>query len=301
MPTNSLHIPEALSIYETEHLASRNLAPLTRQAYLSSLHELETFLTDVTHVTDVLSVDQRHLEGFLASLDSRGLSGNYRRRFVAAIRSFFAFLADREYITVDPSRRLVPPVREWHTPRVLTEVEYKRLRDTVRYEPRDAAIVELLLQTGVRLSEVSRLELTNVRIPAKITKDPQNAGSVTISGKGRKQRTITLNWKACKALSLYLSVRPRDTDDPRVFLTKFHSGISPRSIERAVEKYLTEAGIEGASVHTMRHTFGTHSVRRGTGLKVLQETLGHSSLDTTTIYVSLAREEMDRQLQENAL
>jgi integrase/recombinase XerD len=84
-------------------------------------------------------------------------------------------------------------------------------------------------------------------------------------------------------------------------LTKFRLGIGPRSIERAVGKYLTEAGIAGASVHSLRHTFGTHAVRRGTQLRVVQEVLGHSSLKTTSIYVSLAREDMDRQLQENAL
>ncbi len=68
-----------------------------------------------------------------------------------------------------------------------------------------------------------------------------------------------------------------------------------------MEKHLSEAGIHDASVHTLRHTFGTHSVKRGTRLKVVQEILGHASLDTTTIYVSLAREDMNRQLQDHAL
>src|SRR5512143_3395362 len=92
-----------------------------------------------------------------------------------------------------------------------------------------------------------------------------------------------------------------DTGDPHLFLIKFKLGIGPRSIENVVAKYLTEAGIHGASVHSLRHTFGTHTVKRGTRLRVVQEVLGHASLKTTSLYVQLAREDMDRQLQEHVL
>ena len=171
----------------------------------------------------------------------------------------------------------------------------------MRYEPRDAAIIELLLQTGMRLSEVAGMKITDVALPARISKEPGNAGSATILGKGRRHRIVTLNWKARKAIKGYLAVRPTDTDDRHLFLMKFRLGIGPRSIERAVGKYLSEAGIHGASVRSLRHTFGVHAVRRGTKLRVVQEVLGCSSFKTTSIYVSLAREDMDRQFWENAL
>ncbi len=200
-----------------------------------------------------------------------------------------------------PAGKLTPPEREHRQPRFLTEREYKALLDACRHETRDAAIIELLLQTGMRLCELAGLKTSDVQLPARIIKEPQGAGCVRILGKGRRERTVTLNWKACKAVRAYLAVRPKDTDDQHLFLTKFRLGISPRSIERLVEKHLTEAGIQDASVHSLRHTFGTQSVKRGTRLKVVQEVLGHASLDTTTIYVSLAREDMDRQLQEHAL
>lgn len=291
----------ALSLYEHEYLTSRNLAALTRQAYLASLRDLLAYLTESSQVADVRQVERRHLEGYLASLDSRGLSGSYRRRIVAAIRSLFGFLEERGHVSPNPARKLIPPEREHRTPRFLTEAEYKRLLEAARYEPRDAAMIELYLQTGMRLSEVARLKVTDVELPARISKELGNVGSVKVLGKGRRSRVITLNWKACKAIKAYLAARPGDTDDPHLFLTKFRTGISPRSIERAVGKYLAEAGIHGASVHSLRHTFGTQAVRRGTQLRVVQAMLGHSSLDTTTIYVSLVREDMDRQLQENAL
>lgn len=97
-----------------------------------------------------------------------------------------------------------------------------------------------------------------------------------------------------------LSVRPK-ADDTHLFLTKFKKGIGPRGIEKLVEKYLKESGIPNASVHTLRHTFATHTIKKGTKLEVVRQALGHESLETTSIYVHLAREMMDRELQENAL
>ncbi len=172
--------------------------------------------------------------------------------------------------------------------------------ETVRGDIRDLAIIELVLQTGLRLSEVARLHVNHIDLPAKISKEPGFVGSVTVLGKGRKQRSVTLNYKACRAIKNYLALRP-DSEDTHLFLTKYRKGISPRSIEKLLTKHLKEAGIPNASVHTLRHTFATHNVRRGTKLEVVRQALGHESLETTSIYVHLAREMMDKELQENAL
>jgi site-specific recombinase XerD len=123
------------TLYETEYLASRNLAPLTRLAYLRDLNELTGFLEEHCQISRVDHVERRHLEGFLGQLDRQGLSGNYRRRKVA-IRSLFAFLEDRGLIPASPARKLLPPERGRHQSRYLTELEYKRLPEAVRHEPR---------------------------------------------------------------------------------------------------------------------------------------------------------------------
>lgn len=86
-----------------------------------------------------------------------------------------------------------------------------------------------------------------------------------------------------------------------MFVARTGTGLTPRAIHRIVKKHMTKAGINHASVHTLRHTFATHMVRKGTNLRVVQEALGHTSLQTTSVYVSLARELMDQQLQANAL
>ncbi len=300
-PTRLSELTDALALYEREFLAGRNLAPLTRQAYLRDLHELLADLKTRCGIVTAASVGRAHLEGFLATLDARGLSGAYRRRKVAALRSFFGFLEERGLVPVSPAQKLIPPARSYHPPRFLTEREYKALLEAVRHEPRDGAIIELLLQTGLRLSEVARLSVRDVDLPARISKELGNVGSVRVLGKGRRQRIVTLNWKACKALKAYLAVRPQDAGDRHLFLIRFHRGIGPRSIERLAAEYLTEAGVHGASMHALRHTFGTQSVKRGTKLPVVQAVLGHANLATTSIYVGLAREDMDRELQEHAL
>ena len=150
------------------------------------------------------------------------------------------------------------------------------------------------------MSELSQLTLGDIELPTRIAKDEGCIGSVHIWGKGRKDRTVTLNWKACKAIKAYLQTRPA-TERRNLFITKFRDGMSPRSIQLAVGKYLAEANIKNASVHTLRHTFATHMVRRGTKLDVVRQALGHASLKTTSIYVTLAREVMDKELQANAL
>jgi len=112
---------------------------------------------------------------------------------------------------------------------------------------------------------------------------------------------VTLNYKACRAIKAYLAIRPKVDDEEALFPTKFHKPLGTRSIRTIVGKYLKEAGIAGASTHALRHTFATHHVRKGTKLDVEHQALGHESLATTSVYVGLAREVMDQELQKNAL
>lgn len=301
-----LPIETAIAHYRDHFLAARNLAPLTRTNYLLDLKDLARWLAEHAQIDDLVRVKRTHLEGYLAHLDQRGLKGSSRRRRVATLRSFFGFLHAQDLLPASPAERLVPPERERDQPRVLSEAEYKRLLEAVRYDARDAAVVELILQTGLRLSEVARLTLTDVELPAKIVKpdlnrkEPGTWGKVSVQGKGRKGRTVTLNWKACRALKAYLVIRP-DVEDDHFFITKFGHGLGPRSIENLVAKYLQEAAIGGATVHSLRHTFATMHAMRGTKLGVLRDALGHESLETTSRYVGLARELMDRELQQHAL
>ncbi len=125
-------------------------------------------------------------------------------------------------------------------------------------------------------------------------------GSVQVQRKGGKVDSIPLNYKACQALASYLKVRPTVEHDG-LFITKFKTWMTSRAIEYMVAKYLSETGIRHASVHTLRHTMATHHVARDTDLKTVQVTLGHASLATTTIYVSLSKRVQKKALQEHAV
>src|SRR3954451_1621965 len=173
-------LPDALALYEASFLAARNFAHATRVKYRSDLTDLIRFLTEALDVLRVDQVERRHLERYLAELDRRQLKGSSRRRKVSSIRSFFTFLEQEGLIPHSPAAKLIPPERENYQPRVLTEVEYKRLMAAVHGEIRDEAIIELLLQTGIRLSELARLAVSDLELPARI--DREHTGAAHISG-----------------------------------------------------------------------------------------------------------------------
>lgn len=265
----TIALKDSLREYEEIFLASGNYAPRTRREYINDISDLIIYIKDNYKVKDVDRIEKDHLQNYFVFLDKKGLKGVTRRRKVYSIKSFFRYLKSRNYILIDISSSLIPPKRSEKKPRVLTEMEYKRLQLAYSHEIRDAAIIELLLQTGIRLSELSSLTIDDIELPKKITKDPFNVGSIHVRGKGRKERTMTLNWKACKALKAYLKIRPK-IDESGLFITKFGKHMGPRGLQNIVKKYLYEANIKNASVHTLRHTFATHQVKKGTNLRVIQ-------------------------------
>ena len=307
-PTSHVHSPcvgspetlqEALELYETLYMPSRNFSEKTRLDYRHDLLDLINFLSrNGRQRLGQLSLGD--LEAFLAELDHRGLAGSSRRRKTYAIKSLFSFLYSSGHVPQDLSDRLIPPKSEQKEPRVLSRGEYEALLRACSHHPRDSAIIELLLQTGLRLSEVARLTLDDVELPRRIGKDAETMGRLHTVGKGRKERWIPLNYKACRALRTWLSTSPNG-EDRALFVTKFRRPIGPRAVQHLVRKHMREAGIKGASVHTLRHTFATHHVAQGTSLRTVQEVLGHADLKTTSIYVQLAQEAVKRDLQEHAL
>jgi site-specific recombinase XerD len=290
---------QALEEFKTIYLPARNYAARTRKEYANDLGELVEFLERVG-ISRVGDIALNHLERYLAQLDQKGYAGATRKRKTVAIRTFFSFLAQEGYVSNDVSKRLITPYAEFKLPRVLTQAEYQRLIDACAGNPRDTAIVMLLLQTGIRLSELVHLKLADIELPdGDITE--QNGGQLRIlGGGGRKDRIVPLNFKACQALREYLKAQPEGQ-----FHSLFHnrdgSVLGPRGIQKMLRKYFTQAGIIGASVHSLRHTFGTHHAAKGTNIKTIQEVMGFKDVRNTEVYLSLAKELQRKELQENAL
>ncbi len=292
-------LTQALAQFETIGMPARNLAARTRHEYARDLRDLVAYL-EYRGITRLTEVSSRELEGYLAELDRRGLQGSTRNRKVHTLKTFFTWLVGQELLATSPAARLVAPRAIKKEPRYLSEEEYRQLLRACSHHTRDATIIEVFLQTGMRLSELARLTLRDIELPKRITRDIESMGSVRVQRKGGKIDRIPLNYKACQALAAYLKVRPKVEHDG-LFLTKFKTRMTTRAIEYMVTKYLSETGILNASVHTLRHTMATHHVIRGTDLKTVQVTLGHASLATTTIYVSLSKQAQKKALQEHAL
>jgi integrase/recombinase XerC len=295
-----LALRDALEAYQSIYMPSRNFAERTRREYLHDLEDLVGFL-EKSGLKHSGEVGERHLEAYQAELDRRGYAGSTRRRKTASLRSLLAFLKRGDHVHNNIAEALSLPKAEQKQPRVLSEREYKDLLRACAHQTRDAAIIELLLQTGIRLSELSRLTLQDIELPARIQRNPGTVGVLHVrAGKGRRDRYVALNYKASRALKAYLKIRPGIEGDG-LFVSKFRKPLGPRAFQNIVKKYLDEAGIEDASVHTLRHTFATHHVAKGTSLRTVQEALGHQDLKATSAYVSLAREVMNKELQEHAL
>lgn len=292
-------VRQAVALFETVGMPARNLSARTRKEYSNDLGDLAHFL-EARGTSRLIEVALPHLEEYQADLDRRGQKPSTRNRKTHSIKTFFVFLDRHGVLHTNPALKLIPPRANKKEPRFLSEEEYRRLLRACSHNVRDAAIIEVFLQTGMRLSELANLTIEDLELPTRITRDPDNTGSATIRRKGGKLVTIPLNYKACQALASWLSVRPK-VEHREVFISKFHTPISPRAIEYAISGYMREAGITGASVHTLRHTMATHHVARGTDLKTVQETLGHASLQTTTIYIQLAKKAQRKALQEHAL
>jgi site-specific recombinase XerD len=294
----SLDLLECLFEYAASYFRLRNFSHATRRGYLSDQLLFVRYLKATRGISRVTDVERDHIVGYLSQAERRGLCGRTRARKLGALRSFFGYLEEAGRIRANPARGIPRPKQETNEPRVLTEGEYGRLRAAAA-DPRGRAVIELFLQTGIRLSEASKLTRDDVGLPE--TQDLPAIGWLRVLGKGRKERTVTLNSRACEALSAYLGTRSDFERGAPLFVSRKGSCLSPRGIQRVVRKLMKSAGITGASVHTLRHIFATHTVRKGTNLRVVQEALGHSSLHTTSRYVSLARELMDQQLEANAL
>lgn len=293
--TTDSSLAAALVEYRAVYLTGRRWARRSRVEYGRDAAELVTFLRGKCGLTSPRQVDRQHLDGYLADLDRHPLAAETRRRRVAVTRSFCRFLFERRYVGVDPSETLAPLPHEPPPPRILTRLECRRLRQALRLSDRDSvwrdtALIELMLGTGITLSEAAALTGTAVRLPERHGADFTSAGRLRVVGTGSQERVLTLPAEACTAISRYLTVRPRMADG-HLFITRFGHGMQARAIERAVEKYFVDAGIGGASVRTLRHTFAAQLVQTEPDLELVRQIMGLDRVRQLDSYVRLASAE----------
>jgi integrase/recombinase XerD len=287
-----------LVFFQTVGMSLRRLAQRTREEYTHDLTELADFL-EARGKTALAKVRLGDLQLYAGELERRGLSRSSCNRKVDAIKTLFRFLAEQEIVRHDPAEQLIPPLAIEREPRILTEDEYQRLIAACLHHPRDRAIIVLYLQTGMRLSELIRLKVSDIELPGEITQEEEHAGFARITRSNGRTERIPLNYKASQALVAYLTERI-PSPYPTLFLNRFDAPLSKRRVQYLVKEYLERIGIFDASVHTLRHTMAAHHVAQGTDLQVIQETLG-ISVAATEKYVSLSKKTARKALQEHAL
>src|SRR3990170_4345919 len=243
-----------------EHLKEKNRSQSTVLAYGKDIDQLVEFLDELkkAHLAEITKED---VEAFLAKLLKNGYTPKSVSRKTNAVKTFFRFLKVNEFVTDDPALLVSHPRFETKPPRILSETEYRALRDTVQNDVRTYAIVELLLQTGMRIGELSRLQNSDIKFSAG-----GRPGEVQVDSFNRHpERNVPLNTRSQKALQAYLDGRPK-TKAEHVFITRTGKSLLVRNIRSTIKRYLELAGIEDATVNDLRHTFIAHHLKRGASL-----------------------------------
>ncbi len=229
---------------------------------------------------------------------SRSNSAYARARKTACLRSFFKYLNTKSHlIEENPTKELDSPKTRKSLPKYLSLQESRKLLSAIdgKFKERDFAIITLFLNCGMRLSELVGINLNDLK-----------ENTLTVIGKGNKERTVYLNKACLEAIGQYMKVRPRDgvIDRNALFLSQQKRRITPRMVENIVKKHLTAAGLdtEKYSPHKLRHTAATLMHKYGeVDIRVLQEILGHERLSTTEIYTHVDDEQLQSAIEQNPL
>jgi integrase/recombinase XerD len=279
---------KALDDYKTVYMPYRNFAQRTRVEYLNDLNDFIDFI-EKSGIIHVRELGIPGVERFVANLEQKGLTSLTRKRKVVSIRSFLSFLYQDGYIETNISKKVILPFAESRMPQVLTQAECDQLLSACADNSRDTAIIELLLQTGIRLSELVHLTLNDIELERIIETGEKHYGFIRIQGGRGKDRIIPLNTRACLTLRNYLNTRD-DAESNILFLNRFGETLGERGVQKMLGKYLKKAGIGKASIHTLRHTFGAQHLAKGATLKTIQNVMGHTDIRSTSMYVPLAKE-----------
>jgi len=267
-----------------DHLAvERRLAERTLRSYALDLQQLSAFLADRQAL--LLAADVDDLRAFLASIHKR-LKARSVARKLSAIRGFYRFAVRRGWLEANPAARLGLPVTDKRLPVHLDPDEVLALLAAPQGDDpltsRDRAILEVLYGAGLRVSELTGLDWVDVDLAER---------TLRVLGKGSKERLVPIGRPACKALTDWSAQRQQllhkanSPDVQAVFLNRFGSRLSDRSVRRMLDKRIVQAGIQfDISPHALRHTFATHLLMAGADLRAIQELLGHASLSTTQTY-----------------
>jgi integrase/recombinase XerC len=286
-----------------EHLKyERNVSNHTLRNYESDLTQFLDYLAPADpesgkrNEPELSSVDHITIRDWLATLHTAQKKKSSIARKLAALRTFFQFLVREGLLELNPAKLVSTPRLEKKLPQHLSIEEAIRFIETPDLNTdlgkRDRAILELMYATGVRVAELTTLNLADIDYRNQL---------IRVTGKRRKQRIVPFGEPAAIALKEYLKIRDNllykapvsEREDEALFLNYQGTRITTRSVGRMVEKYIRIcAGMHNISPHALRHSFATHLLDSGADLRDIQELLGHARLSTTQIYTHVSMEKL---------
>lgn len=273
MPDTSLEL--ALTSF-TDVLTLKGKSTNTIVAYKGDINQLINFLKS-RNIIDINAVNGSQLEDFKKDLIKNNYTAKSVSRKLNSIKNFFSHLVTAGTITLDPSSEIKHPKYENDLPKILKPIEYRSLRDACRNDIRATAIVELMLQAGLRIKEIENLKMENI-----------NDGEIFIENyESHPARTVPLNNSAKSALSRYLKDIRAVTKTKNVFITKTGRRLLARNIRSLLNRYFDKADIKGVKVNDLRNTFIVYQLKSGVPIDVVSQVVGHKRISTTEKYLEL--------------
>ena len=291
--------PVAIKQFQGYLRLEKSLSPNSVEAYVRDTTKLQQFLVLRQLHMGPLQVTTVVLREFLATLQGLGLSATSQARTLSGLKAFFNFLIMEDLLKLDPTDTLEAPKTGRHLPDTLSYPEIEQLLAIIDLSTdeglRARALLEVMYSSGLRVSELCDLRLSNMYA---------EQGFVKVVGKGNKERLVPIGREALKHLNFYLSgvrghldIKPGSEDF--AFLSQRGRPLSRITVFTTLKKLAEQAGLRKTiSPHTLRHSFATHLIEGGADLRAVQEMLGHASITTTEIYTHLDRDYLRQVITE---
>mgnify|MGYP006425635731 CR=1 FL=1 len=289
-------IKKYLRYLEVERNASEHTTTAYRTDLKQFLEFCKGYFSDETEEILITQIDRLSIRLWLGELAEKNCKKKTLARKAASVRSFFRFCYKRGYVEKNPAQLLVVPKIDKNIPNVVRPEEIDKMMQLADSDDnariiQDRAILELFYSTGIRLSELTALNTEHLNF---------RLNQIKVLGKGAKQRIVPLGGSAVEALKKHLEHRnkllgPKTDQDARnaVFLAVHGQRIYPRAVQRKVKDYLRRVSeVTQKSPHVLRHSFATHLLDNGAGIRVIKELLGHKNLSATQIYTHTSVEHL---------
>ena len=277
-----------LSKYLTVLKIEKNMSPLTIEAYSRDLSNYIKYLKS-KKVKRIKNIKPKYIRNYIEYLNLKDLSTSTIARNVSSIRSYHKFLAFENISKDNPASLLYIPKKSKRLPDAIPEEDISLIIDSIdpasNFYQRDKAIIELLYSSGLRVSELCQLEISNLFFEDEL---------IRIIGKGSKERLLPMGSKAKLYLNDYIDgLRVTLTKNSRtsyIFVSRNGNKLTRAMINIILKKWVARAGLQkSVSPHTLRHSFATHLLEGGADLRFVQALLGHSDISTTQIYTHVDR------------